>query len=289
MLLNERAGQPVRFILLGDFKGQLLAIQNSWRGHKVDNHFFRDSALLKQLAGNNRITLTECRRSDEKLFGFYASLIEGGERQHSTTEQAVADAMRAFPPKMREAEWNLSLSHAKRRRICKVINDKAAKGKPHVLVEAALSDPNSQDMLIFEGLVLVGCNQKKKGVVNGCFYKVITFNEDETTLLNLDASEAQVTEPTESETDETDENENDTMSEPISDITEATEVTVTVSTKDLSACLRLAQCLTYSACQSRTLPGRLRLHEVSHIHFTKRHLNVGLSRGTSCDLIDLRK
>ena len=29
------------------------------------------------------------------------------------------------------------------------------------------------------------------------------------------------------------------------------------------------------------------LHEVSHKHFTKRHLNVGLSRGTSCDSIDL--
>jgi hypothetical protein len=241
------------------------------------------------LAGNNRITLTRCRRSDEKLFGFYASLIEGGEREHTTTQQAVADAMRAFPPQRGEAEWNLSLSHAKRRRICKVINDKAAKGKPHVLVEAALSDPNSQDMLIFEGLVLVGCNQKKKGVVNGCFYKVLAFNEDETTLLNLDASEAQSNEPTESETDETDENENDTMSEPVSDITEATEVIVTVPTVDLSLCLRLAQCLTYSSCQSRTLPGRLRLHEVSHIHFTKRHLNVGLSRGTSCDLIDLRK
>ena len=41
MLLNERAGQTVRFILLGDFKGQLLAIQNSWRGHAVDNNFLR--------------------------------------------------------------------------------------------------------------------------------------------------------------------------------------------------------------------------------------------------------
>ena len=63
-----------------------------------------------------------------------------------------------------------------------------------------MNDPNSQDMLIFEGLVLVGCNQRKKGVVNGCFYKVLAFNEDETTLLNLDASEAQS-----NETDETDE------------------------------------------------------------------------------------
>ena len=142
MLLNERAGQTVRFILLGDFKGQLLAIQNSWSGHAVDNNFLRDSALLKQLAGGNRITLTECRRSDEKLFGFYASLVEGGSLEHSTVEQAVEDAMRAFPPKEGEAEWNLSVSRAKRMRICKLINDKAAEGKPHALAEAS-SAPNS--------------------------------------------------------------------------------------------------------------------------------------------------
>ena len=71
MLLNERAGQPVHFILLGDFEGQLLAIQNFWRGRPVDNNFLCDSALLKQLAGYNRIALTTCRGSDEKLFGFY--------------------------------------------------------------------------------------------------------------------------------------------------------------------------------------------------------------------------
>ena len=86
MLLNELAGQHVRFILLGDFKGQLLAIQNSWRGCPVDNNFLHDSPLLKKLARGNCITLTKCRRSDEKLFGFYASLIEGGSREHATVQ-----------------------------------------------------------------------------------------------------------------------------------------------------------------------------------------------------------
>ena len=54
---------------------------------------------------------------------------------------------------MGEAEWNLSLSHARRKRVCKQINEKAAAGKPHVRVEAS-RDPLSQDMLVFEGLVL---------------------------------------------------------------------------------------------------------------------------------------
>ena len=94
-------------------------------------------------------------------------------------------------------------------------------------------------------------------------------------------------EPAESETNEATDSDTEDASESIPDIAGATEVTVTVPTKDLSVCLRLAQCLTYSACQSRTLSGRLRLWDVGHIHFTKRHLNVGLSRGTSCSLIDL--
>ena len=147
----------------------------------------------------------------------------------------------------------------------------------------ASSDPNSQDMLIFEGLVLVGCNQKKNGIVNGCFYKVLAVTEAETVLLNLDASEA----PKRSTAEET-AGVTETDSECIADIDEAAQVTATLPTGDLSCCLRLAHCLTYSACQSRTLHGRLRLHEVSHLHFTKRHLNVRLSRGTACKSIDLR-
>ena len=136
--------------------------------------------------------------------------------------------------------------------------------------------------------------------MNGCFYKVLAFDECETTLLNMDASEAahnarsNADEPTELKPDETESETEETESETddasgTPHTTKATEVAVTVPTKDLSGCLRLAQCLTYSSCLSRTLPGRLRLHEVSHMHFTKRHLNVGLSRGTSCDLIDLRR
>ena len=130
--------------------------------------------------------------------------------------------------------------------------------------------------------MLAGCNQKRKGIANGCFYKVLAVNEAETVLLNLDASEA----PKRSTAEET-AGETDTDNESIADTAGAAKATATLPTGDLSSCLRLAHCLTYSACQSRTLHGRLRLHEVSHLHFTKRHLNVGLSRGTSCDLIDL--
>ena len=282
MLMNEGAGQPVRFILLGDFMGQLLSIQNSWRGQAVDNDFLRDSALLKQLAGYNRITLTRCRRSDEKLFGFYASLIEGGSRACSEVQDAVSDARRLFPDLPGEATWNLAISHRRRKQICKRINDAESAQKPRVLAPFATKE-TAQEIWVFEGLVLVGCT-KQRWVRNGGFYKVVQFDEGETTFEDMDAPGE--TEPEDGETDESPRETGETAESP------RETGALTLKTEEITKCLRIAACLTYSACRSRTLPGRLRLWDVGHTHFTKPHLNrlnVGLSRGTSCELIDLRE
>ena len=62
--------------------------------------------------------------------------------------------------------------------------------------------------------MLVGCNQKRKGVVNGCFYQALAVTEEETTLLHMDAAEA--TEPTEPAPPEDDDSDVD-MS--VSDVT----------------------------------------------------------------------
>ena len=306
MLLNEKAGQPVRFILLGDFLGQLLSIQNSWRGQAVDNDFLRDSALLKQLAGYNRITLTCCRRSDERLFGFYASLIAGGSRAEWSVQAAVADAKRAFPDLPGEADWNLAISHRRRKHICKRINDAQSAGKLRFLAPAA-KEETSQDIWVFEGAVLVGCT-KHKWVRNGGFYKVLCFTSQDTTFEDMDApgeTEAPEVRAPDSDTEAGSETEapeararsaqpdsesesEDTQSENTQS-TQSQTRTLTLDNDEITRCLRIAACLTYSACQSRTLPGRLRLWDVGHIHFTKRHLKVGLSRGTSCSLIDLQE
>ena len=269
-----------------------MSIQNSWRGQAVDNDFLRDSALLKQLAGYNRITLTCCRRSDERLFGFYASLIAGGSRAEWSVQAAVADAKRAFPDLPGEADWNLAISHRRRKHICKRINDTQSAGKLRFLAPAA-KEETSQDIWVFEGAVLVGCT-KHKWVRNGGFYKVLCFTSRDTTFEDMDAPgeteapeararSAQPDSDTESETESEDAQSENTQS------TQSQTRTLTLDNDEITRCLRIAACLTYSACQSRTLPGRLRLWDVGHVHFTKRHLNVGLSRGTSCSLIDLRE
>ena len=109
--------------------------------------------------------------------------------------------------------------------------------------------------------------------------RVVRFDEGETTFEDMDGE----TEPEDGETDESPRETGETAESP-----RETSV-LTLKTEEITKCLRIAACLTYSACQSRTLPGRLRLWDVGHTHFTKRHLNVGLSRGNSCELIDLRE
>ena len=208
-------------------------------------------------------------------------------------QAAVADAKRVFPNLPGEADWNLAISHRKRKHICKRINDAQSAGKLRFLAPAA-KEETSQNIWVFEGAVLVGCT-KHKWVRNGGFYKVLCFTSQDTTFEDMDApgeteppeARAQSAQPdseTESETESEDARSENTQS---TQSTQSQMRTLTLNNDEITRCLRIAACLTYSACQSRTLPGRLRLWDVGHVHFTKRHLNVGLSRGTSCSLIDL--
>ena len=179
----------------------------------------------------------------------------------------------------------------------KRINDTQSAGKLRFLAPAA-KEETSQNIWVFEGAVLVGCT-KHKWVRNGGFYKVLCFTSQDTTFEDMDApgeteapeARAQSAQP-DSETEPESETESgDAQSESKQSTRSAQSQarTLTLNNDEITRCLRIAACLTYSACQSRTLPGRLRLWDVGHVHFTKRHLNVGLSRGTSCSLRNLRE
>ena len=50
--------------------------------------------------------------------------------------------------------------------------------------------------------------------------------------------------------------------------------------------LRLAYAVTYASCQGLTLPGRVRLETQSGF-LTTRHLFVGVSQGTSSELVEV--
>jgi hypothetical protein len=99
---------PMRLLLSGDFH-QFLPIANHWRGSPVPEDALERSALLHPMAGGNRVTLTECRRGDRRLFDFYSSLVHGprAELPVQTCEAQAKVLFNATAP----ARWNLVISH----------------------------------------------------------------------------------------------------------------------------------------------------------------------------------
>jgi hypothetical protein len=98
----------------------------------------------------------------------------------------------------------------------------------------------AQTMLLFPGLQLIGSvSAEKKGVRNGCLYTVASVGGDKVRLAGLEA---------------------------------------TFSYEQVKLWLRLSYAQTYASCQGTEFDGALRLWDVAHRHFSKRHLFVGLSR-----------
>ena len=65
------------------------------------------------MAGGNRLVLVECKRSDARLYGFYASIIPGGSRSSEPLPVVLAAAKGEFNFQG-PARWNLCISHRKR-------------------------------------------------------------------------------------------------------------------------------------------------------------------------------
>ena len=118
--LNKITCTDTRFLLTGDFH-QFEPLANNWRGCPVGTGRLEGSVLLRRLAGGNRLTLTLCLRSDERLFGFYAGLVHG----ERPLAESIAAARAQF--KLPEpAEHNLVISHRHRLSINRRLN-RAAK------------------------------------------------------------------------------------------------------------------------------------------------------------------
>ncbi len=61
----------------------------------------------------------------------------------------------------------------------------------------------------------------------------------------------------------------------------------TIKTEVAVKQLRMTHALTYACIEGLTLPGRIRLCDADHRNFDWRKLNVGLSRGTAADLVEV--
>ena len=104
--------EGVTWLLSGDFN-QFSAIFDSWHGAAVHEEAFQRSSFFHYLAGGNRLTLLEGRRSDMELFNFYSSLIAGGNR-FSQPLTEVLEAARSLTGFEGPARHNLCISHRRR-------------------------------------------------------------------------------------------------------------------------------------------------------------------------------
>ena len=118
--LNKLTYTGVRWLLSGDF-AQFPALFSSFRGCPVPDDAFERSNLLHRMCGGNRVTLTECKRSDAELFEWYASLIPGGMRFTAPLPDVLAQARRRFTF-AGKAQHNLVISHKRRVQLNREIN-----------------------------------------------------------------------------------------------------------------------------------------------------------------------
>ena len=151
------------------------------------------------------------------------------------------------------ARWNLVISHQRRIRINRELNQAEAPADA-VLMEVtgkATHGNSAQTMLIWPSLVLIGCvSAEKKGIRNGCLYTVASVADDVVRLEGLEAS---------------------------------------FTYEQCMQWLRLSYAQTYASCQGTQFEGPLCLWDVTHKFFTRRHLFVGLSRSTSAAFVGLKE
>jgi hypothetical protein len=202
---------------------------------------FEKSNLLPRMAGGNRLTLMDCKRSDSQLFDFYTRLIPGGDLYEQPIQDAVKLARQQFTY-VGICDLNLTLSHRKRIAINRKVNLHKKPGDAVFLPcpkLKRLSQNAPQEMFIWKGLELLGCVPiGKYGVRNGVAYVI----------------------------------------ERITDDTVHFEGAISLTKEDTVQMMRLAHAMTYASVQGRETDGTLSLHDCSSPHMTLKHLYVALSR-----------
>ena len=249
--INKLTYTNTKFLLSGDFN-QFAPLFNTWKGATIPEDALEKSALLYRLADGNRVTLTECRRSDTRLFDFYSSLIPGGSRADLPLCECIKQAKEQFNFEG-DARWNLVISHYKRVKINRELNAKfkPVSGAVWLEVKGCRATANSaQSMWIWPGLLLFGCAAgEKRGIRNQCLYEIEKIKDEEVKVKDNDRW---------------------------------------FTFDDVKQLFRLSFAQTFASCQGTEFDGKLRLWDTSNPHFSKTHLFVALSRAKQAAFVDLQ-
>ena len=182
--------------------------------------------------------LRKCRRSDQAHFDFYTAL--AGQE----LAQALVAAKARYPPREGDADWNIVISHAKRKALNDRLQRRAAaayEGDDKLWIEDA-----EVPFQCFPGTRLIGCNNSHRKIVNGAFLTVLEVDENTIKLLNEDVGKE-----------------------------------LEVSPTQLAKHTRLRWALTLCSAQGRSLSGTIAVHDTSSRYFSTKHLYVALSRATN--------
>ena len=243
-------------VALGDFGGQLLAIQDQHLGERLRD--FPVSDFTHDICNGLFVQLQRYRRGDDfDHFRFVGSIYP----KHNVELSVALEMARERYP-VRGALFfgtTLCLSHRCRVSVNAAVNKALARSNA-VLVPAASANnlPNQpQDMYIWPGIVLMAIvSQSTSLVKNGVRYKVLNVegdNQFEVVAINDDGAH--------------------------------TSESFIVEQKELGSNFRLTHTLTYFSAQARTIHGGVRLAQTSHRNFTVRYLVLGLGRAPQgCDV-----
>lgn len=166
----------VQFILCGDFQ-QFQACNESWGGCPVPEGALERSHMLLDMASGNRFTLTQNRRSDQRLFAFYTSL-HCGTPEARGLEEALNEARLAFPDTGGPVDYTLTMSHQRRVKINRAQNQRLKPAEEAVFIRAPATTRagnQPQSMWIWPGIQLIGAGFKS---LKGLFYRVESLMDD---------------------------------------------------------------------------------------------------------------
>jgi hypothetical protein len=164
-------------IFAGDW-AQLPPVCNVYLGKRTLS--MRDRAWLKERCGFSRLTLTECRRSDSRLFSFYAAMVHAPD---VPLHEYVMAAKRAFPHIPGPSPINLV--HCHRRRLSLNAELQEIYKPPHAILtnpEHSTARKNKpQSTWLWVGHTLI-CATRKNGFRNQWTYVIERLTETEAWL-----------------------------------------------------------------------------------------------------------
>jgi hypothetical protein len=221
----------IRLICFGDFE-QLPPVSNTFRGAVVGPRAFEESRLYKSWSDCTKFVLRRCRRSDQAHFDFYTRA------RGMPIEQGIREAAQRYPPIEGRADWNIVMSHFRRRLINEASQKAFAAGATETIrIEGEIA----YDLCV--GTKLVGCNNELKNIVNGGFYIVEALGHEKVKIRDEDLDE-----------------------------------TFEVKVHHIAKHTRLRHALTVHSVQGRSLEGTIAIHDRRSPHFSPAVLYVALSR-----------